>query len=93
MSPWKLVWIVQALRDLEGLDQAIAKRVIAKLESAVDDPLRAFPRLTATDYYRLRVGGLPRDRSDVQADSNRDRQRIGHRRSVYDPSSGSAVEA
>ncbi|MBI4415644.1 MAG: type II toxin-antitoxin system RelE/ParE family toxin [Euryarchaeota archaeon] len=54
--PWKILWTDQAARDLSKLDRSVARRVVAKLERAAEDPTRFFVRLAGGDDYKLRIG-------------------------------------
>lgn len=80
---WALTWSVQALRDLDSLDTAVARRIYAKLHALLDDPPRRFERLKGADSWKLRVGDwrvlalLSSDAKTVLA------ERIGHRSTVY----------
>ncbi|HUR25715.1 MAG TPA: type II toxin-antitoxin system RelE/ParE family toxin [Candidatus Thermoplasmatota archaeon] len=80
---WALVWSVQALRDLESLDTAVARRVYSKLQTVLADPPRRFERLKGADSWKLRVG----DWRVLALQSNDAKtvlvERIGHRSTVY----------
>ncbi|HLC68771.1 MAG TPA: type II toxin-antitoxin system RelE/ParE family toxin [Candidatus Bilamarchaeaceae archaeon] len=53
---YKLVFSEEALSQLRKLDNKIASRIIEKLESAIDHPVRFFHRLAGREDYKLRVG-------------------------------------
>ncbi len=80
---WQIEWTPQALRDLEALEKADRKRVLARLEEACKDPPRFFTRLKAADDYKLRAGDyrvlalLAFARKAIVV------QRVGHRKHVY----------
>lgn len=54
--PWSIRWTDQALRDLSRLDRSVARRVIARIEVASENPARFFVRLVGADDYKLRIG-------------------------------------
>ncbi len=56
MTPWSIRWTERAVRDLDGLDPPVARRVVAKLEQAARNPGRYFRRLAASDDSKLRIG-------------------------------------
>lgn len=71
------------MRDLAGLDEAVAKRVILAVERAAGEPRRAFKRLQGSDDSRMRVG----DWRVIAALAHKSRavlvKRVGHRSSIY----------
>src|SRR3990170_3992860 len=54
--PWSNQWTDRAVRDLAGLDVAVARRIVAKLEQAAENPLHFFARLAGSDEFKLRIG-------------------------------------
>lgn len=56
MSPWAIKWTRRALKDLEGLDQPVARRIVRRLEQAAEEPARSFSRLVGSDDSKLRIG-------------------------------------
>ena len=54
--PWSIRWTAQGLRDLARLDPPVARRIVAKLEQAAEDPGHYFTRLAGSDDYKLRIG-------------------------------------
>lgn len=54
--PWQIHWTEQALRDLDRLDAAIARRVILAVERGAADAPASFRRLKGRDDCRMRVG-------------------------------------
>ena len=81
--PWSIRWTEQGIRDLARLDPPVARRIVAKLEQAADDPVRFFTRLIGSDDYKLRVGDyrllalLSHDAKTI------DVERVDHRSRVY----------
>ena len=53
---WSVQWTDQGLRDLSALDPPVAKRVVAKLEQAVENPEHYFRRLAGSGDFKLRIG-------------------------------------
>lgn len=84
MSPWRIRWTHRALKDLEGLDVPIARRLVRKLEQASADPPRSFERLVGSDDSKLRIGDyrlialLSHDMKTILV------ERVGHRSRIYD---------
>lgn len=84
MSPWSIRWTHRALKDLEGLDVPVARRVVRKLEQAASDPPRSFERLVGSDDSKLRRGDdrllalLSHDAKTILV------ERVGHRSKIYD---------
>jgi len=54
--PWAIRWTDQTIRDISKLDIPTARRVVAKLEQATEDPYHYFTRLVGADEYKLRIG-------------------------------------
>lgn len=53
---WAIVWSRRAEKDMLQLDTKVARRILAKVESAAADPPSHFARLEAADEWKLRVG-------------------------------------
>ena len=54
--PWSILWTDQALHDMTRIDPPVAKRILRKLESSAENPMRFFSRLVASDEHKLRIG-------------------------------------
>jgi mRNA interferase RelE/StbE len=83
MGPWTIKWTRRALKDLDGLDTPIARRVVRKLEQAVAEPARSFTRLVGSDDYKLRIGDFRL--LAIQAHETRTIivERVDHRSPIY----------
>ena len=80
---WRLEYSDSARRDLRALDDAVARRVLRKLDGIQTDPLRSMKRLKGSKDWRLRVGDW---RVVAQADAAGKVltvKRIQHRSVVY----------
>jgi len=81
---WSIQWTDRAIRDLAKLDPPVARRIVAKVEEAAEDPKRFFARLRASADYKLRIGdyrllaALSYDAKTVYV------QRVGHRSRIYE---------
>ena len=53
---WTYTYQPLFVADLKRLDHNVATRIIRKLESIRDDPLRMMKRLKGSDLFSLRVG-------------------------------------
>ncbi len=81
---WTYTYQPAFVADLKRLDHKVATRIILKLESIQDDPLRTMKRLKGSDLFSLRVGDYR-----VYARAYVSRQlldfiRAGHRRNIHD---------
>lgn len=72
------------MADLKQLDQQIARRIIEKLESIKDDPLRTMKRLKGSDLFSLRIGDYRVYARAYVARKLLDFVRAGHRRNIHD---------
>lgn len=80
---FKVIFDDKAIEFLEKIDKKNKERIFNKIMTAKEDPFHYFERLTAKDYYKLRVGDYR-----VIADINKNRIRIlvlliGHRKNIY----------
>jgi len=81
---WSVELTHRALRDLGKLDRPVARRVIAKLERATEDPHRFFARVVGSDDYKFRVGdyhvlvALLHETKGILV------KRVDHRSRIYD---------
>ena len=82
--PWSVQWTDQAARDLSRLDPPVARRVIAKLDQAAEQPEHFFKRLAASDDRKLRIGDY-RLLAVLQPESRTILvERVDHRSRIYD---------
>ena len=80
---YEIKWSDTSLKQLEKLDKALAKRIIDKVESVVEDPFSFVKKLKGLDLYRLRVGNY---RVIVSIESSKliiFVLEVGHRSSIY----------
>ena len=80
---YKVLFTKRVLKDLEGLDKEVKKRIILKLKEYAQDPLKYARKLVNPKIgtYRFRVGSY-RIVFDIDAE-NLIVLRIGHRKSIY----------
>jgi mRNA-degrading endonuclease RelE of RelBE toxin-antitoxin system len=84
MPPWAIKWTRRALKDLDGLDVPVARRVLRRLEQAAAEPARYFGRLAGSDDHKLRIGDfrllaiLSHDTRTILV------ERVDHRSRIYD---------
>ena len=70
--------------QLERLDKQVAKRIIKKIDSSLDNPRLFFKRLSGRREYKLRVGDY-RVIAEVDEEKNAVLIRsLGHRRDIYE---------
>ena len=84
MKNFSAEYSAEAFSQLKDLDKAVAKRIMRKIESALDDPHQFFKRLSGRPEYTLRAGDYR-----VIADIEEARKiifirSIGHRKNVYE---------
>lgn len=81
---WSILWTDQAIRDVGKLDPPVARRIVAKLERATEDPHRFFSRLIGSDDFKLRIGdyrllaSLSHEAETIYV------ERVGHRSHIYE---------
>ena len=74
---------IDAEIQLGSLDKAVARRIMDKVDSTINNPHRFFKRLTAKSEYKLRVGDY-RIIAEISDKEHRILIRaLGHRRDVY----------
>ena len=81
---FKVIFDDKAIEFLEKLDKKNRERIFNKIMVTKEDPFHYFEKLTAKDYYKLRVGNYR-----VIADINKNEIKIlvlliGHRKNIYD---------
>jgi len=81
--PWSIRWTAQGLRDLTRLDPPVARRIVAKLEEAAEDPAHFFTRLVGADDYKLRIGDYRLLALLSHETETIDVERVDHRSRVY----------
>ena len=69
---------------MDGLDPPVARRIIAKLEQAAENPDRFFRRLAVSDDYKLRVGDYRLLAILIHATRTIVVERVDHRSRVYE---------
>ena len=81
---YRIVWSIQASRQLERLDRSVAKRIHEKVGQLYQSPERYVEKLVRYPYYRLRVGDY-RVILDIQNEMVRILiLKVGHRSNVYE---------
>jgi mRNA interferase RelE/StbE len=83
MSAWRLEWTPQAVKDLARLESDVARRVLAKLDAASEDPARFFERLTDSPSAKLRVGDYRVLALVLRGERAILVQRVRHRSNLY----------
>ncbi len=81
---WAYTYQPTFLADLKRLDQQVARRIIEKLETIQEDPLRTMKRLKGSDLFSLRVGEYRVYARAYVAQRLLDFVRAGHRRNIHD---------
>ena len=78
---FRILW--QAKDDLRSLEQPIRKRVIKKIRSIEENPLRFVERLVGYSLFKLRIGDY-RAIIDIKQEANQIIVvLVGHRSQVY----------
>lgn len=70
--------------QLDRLDKQVAKRIINKVDSSLDNPRLFFKRLSGRKEYKLRVGDY---RVIAEVDEEKKTiliRSLGHRRDIYE---------
>ena len=81
---YSLEYSAEAVMQLERLDRSIAKRILKKLDSTMNNPHNFFEQLTGRPEYKLRVGDY-RIIANIEDSSKKILIRtIGHRKNIYD---------
>ena len=79
---YRIVWSIQANKQLERLDRSVAKRIHEKVGQLYQNPERYVEKLVRYPYYRLRVGDY-RVILDIQNEMVRILiLKVGHRSNV-----------
>ena len=84
MTPWAIKWTRRAIKDMDGPDVVVARRVARRLEQAAVEPARFFNRLVGSDDNKLRIGDfrllaiLSHDTRTILV------ERVDHRSRIYD---------
>ena len=81
---WTYTYQPMFVADLKRLDHQVAQRIIKKLESIREDPLRTMKRLKGSDLFSLRVGDYRVYARAYVAQQLLDFVRAGHRRNIHD---------
>ena len=81
---YNLKYSAEAVIQLGRMDKTIAKRILKKIETTVDNPHNFFKQLKGHPEYKLRVG-------DYRVIANIDEpaksiliRTVGHRKNIYD---------
>ena len=81
---YRIIWSVQASKQLKSLDRSIAKRIYEKVGQLRQNPERYVEKLVRYPYYRLRIGDY-RVILDIQKEVVRIMiLKVGHRSNVYE---------
>ena len=81
---YRIVWSIQASKQLERLDRSVAKRIHERVGQLYQNPERYVEKLVRYPYYRLRVGDY-RVILDIQNEMVRILiLKVGHRSNVYE---------
>lgn len=81
---WSYTYQPTFVADLKRLDHQVAKRILEKLETIQDDPLRTMKRLKGSDLFSLRVGDYRIYARAYVSQRLLDFVRAGHRRNIHD---------
>lgn len=81
---WKYTYQPAFMADLKRLDLKVAQRILEKLDSIKDDPLRTMKRLKGSDLFSLRVGDHRIYARAYVAQESLEFVRAGHRRNIHD---------
>jgi len=79
----KIVWSQTSLKDMSQLEKGIARRIIAKIEAAAQNPNHFFEKLTGIDEVKLRVGDYRVIAQLLRGGEAIIIERIGHRKNIY----------
>ncbi len=81
---YRIIWSIQASKQMERLDRSVAKRIHEKVGQLYQNPERYVEKLVRYPYYRLRVGDY-RVILDIQNEMIRILiLKVGHRSNVYE---------
>ena len=81
---YRIVWSIQASKQLKSLDRSIAKRIHEKVGQLHQNTERYVEKLVRYPYYRLRIGDY-RVILDIQKEMVRIMiLKVGHRSNVYE---------
>ena len=80
---YRIVWSIQASKQMERLDRSVAKRIHEKVGQLYQSPERYVEKLVRYPYYRLRVGDY-RVILDIQNEMVRILiLKVGHRTNMH----------
>ncbi|MFH1750980.1 MAG: type II toxin-antitoxin system RelE/ParE family toxin [Candidatus Micrarchaeota archaeon] len=79
----KIMWSQTAVRDMAQLEKGIARRIIAKIEAAAQNPNHFFEKLTGIDEVKLRVGDYRVIAQLLRGGEAIIIERVGHRKKIY----------
>lgn len=79
---FEVVWLDKALKELEDLDAAVARRIIKKARELSSEPFsKDVKRLRGTPYFRVRIGDY---RAIFSADAGVITiLKVAHRKEIY----------
>ena len=80
---FKLIFSEESLSQLKKLDNPTAKRIIDKLDSAIEDPVHFFQRLAGREEYKLRVGDYRVISRIIFNEKTLVILSVGHRKNIY----------
>lgn len=81
---YSLEYSAEAVLQLEKIDRTIAKRILKKIDTAINNPHNFFKQLTGRPEYKLRVGDY-RVIADIDEPAKRILIRtVGHRKNIYE---------
>ena len=81
---YRIVWSIQASKQMERLDRSVAKRIYEKVGQLYQNPERYVEKLVRYPYYRFRIGDY-RVILDIQSEMIRILiLKVGHRSNVYE---------
>ncbi len=57
MAPvWTVIYSIQAEKDLDALEEQIAKKIIVLLDEIAVNPYKMLEKMTNSPFYKFRVG-------------------------------------
>jgi len=78
-----LEFMHEALRELKGLENKEAKRIVEKLKESSKNPNAFFERLVGREEYKLRVGDYRVIANILNTEKKILIRSLGHRKNIY----------
>ncbi len=80
---FKIKYSEEALEQLKKLDNSVAKRILDKLDSTIENPMHFFERLVGREDYKFRIGDYRVIAKILHNEKIIFVWSLGHRKNIY----------